>query len=167
MWMPTKRRSNLKMRRSFYAFVQAAVKHAAGTIQHHSCTWFWPGCLIQQLPSIQQPFTEEKKAAAASGSIFKGFTQKHQAHFIERQIRVSWNTGGISTKAGEPGVESQESALKPGASVHHLSFTIHPDTELSQLLNTYITFPSANGFLLIHQQAAHERVVWRATDEGR
>jgi DNA mismatch repair protein MutL len=28
------------------------------------------------------------------------------------------------------------------------------------LLNTYIVTPSANGFLLIHQQAAHERVLY-------
>ena len=32
--------------------------------------------------------------------------------------------------------------------------------ELTQLLNTYITVPSNNGFLLIHQQAAHERVLY-------
>ena len=35
-----------------------------------------------------------------------------------------------------------------------------PDVELTQLLNTYITVPSSNGFLLIHQQAAHERIIY-------
>lgn len=34
------------------------------------------------------------------------------------------------------------------------------DAELTQLLNTYITVPSANGFLLIHQQSAHERILY-------
>lgn len=34
------------------------------------------------------------------------------------------------------------------------------EAELTQLLNTYITLPSSNGFLLIHQQAAHERVLY-------
>src|SRR5262249_26968705 len=30
----------------------------------------------------------------------------------------------------------------------------------AQLLNTYITVPTASGFLLIHQQAAHERILY-------
>ena len=43
---------------------------------------------------------------------------------------------------------------------HHSPFTIHHDAELTQLLNTYILTPSANGFILIHQQAAHERILY-------
>jgi DNA mismatch repair protein MutL len=39
-------------------------------------------------------------------------------------------------------------------------FGLPTDIELIQLLNTYITVPSSNGFLLIHQQSAHERVIY-------
>ncbi len=45
----------------------------------------------------------------------------------------------------------------------HTSDLIHQtstDFELTQLLNTYIIVPSVNGFLLIHQQAAHERIIY-------
>lgn len=157
---PTKQEIKFEDEKIIYAFVQAAVKHALAQFSITPALDFDLDASIQQLPSIQQPFTEEKKAAAASGSIFKGFTQKHQAHFIEKTDKSELKHWRDFYESREPGVESQESALKPGASVHHLSFTIHPDTELSQLLNTYITFPSANGFLLIHQQAAHERVVY-------
>ena len=34
------------------------------------------------------------------------------------------------------------------------------DAELTQLLNTYIVLPANNAFILIHQQAAHERVLY-------
>src|SRR5204862_2526722 len=38
--------------------------------------------------------------------------------------------------------------------------TNQPDVELSQLLNTYIVAPSMNGYIIIHHQAAHERVLY-------
>jgi DNA mismatch repair protein MutL len=39
-------------------------------------------------------------------------------------------------------------------------FSVQPEAELTQLLNTYIVTPSARGFMLIHQQAAHERILY-------
>ncbi len=42
--------------------------------------------------------------------------------------------------------------------INHRS--LHEDTDLTQLLNTYIIAPSAKGFILIHQQAAHERILY-------
>ena len=53
---------------------------------------------------------------------------------------------------------------------HHSPFTTHEDAELTQLLNTYIITPSAKGFILIHQQAAHERVLYdrlKAAAQGK
>jgi DNA mismatch repair protein MutL len=39
-------------------------------------------------------------------------------------------------------------------------FDLSSETELSQLLNTYIIVPFNKNFLLIHQQSAHERVLY-------
>ena len=47
----------------------------------------------------------------------------------------------------------------PQTPTHYSLLTTH-DVELTQLLNTYIITPSAKGFILIHQQAAHERVLY-------
>ena len=81
---PTKQEIKFEDEKIVYAFVQAAVKHALAQFSVTPTLDFELDASIQQLTSIQQPFTEEKKSAASSGSIYKGFTQKHQAHFIER-----------------------------------------------------------------------------------
>ena len=160
---PTKQEIKFEDEKIIYAFVQAAIKHALAQFSVTPTLDFDLDASIQQLSSVQQPFTEEKKSAAASGSIYKGFTQKHQAHFIEKSDRSElkhWSQTPVGRdfyESQETGVGSQESMQK-AQTPHTLHLT--PDSELTQLLNTYITVPSANGFLLIHQQAAHERVVY-------
>ena len=156
---PTKQEIKFEDEKIIYAFVQAAIKHALAQFSVTPTLDFDLDSSIQQLSSIQQPFTEEKKLAAAAGSIYKGFTQKHQAHFIEKSERSElkhWKA------FYEPGVGSQESTLKSETPLqtHDSRLTTIHDEELNQLLNTYIVMPSTNGFLLIHQQAAHEKVLY-------
>ena len=159
---PTKQEIKFEDEKIIYAFVQSAIKHALAQFSITPTLDFDLDASIQQLSSIQQPFTEEKKSAAAAGSIYKGFTQKHQAHFIEKSERSElkhWKDFYEDKKV--QGTSDKEQVYPNDAEpVHHSPFTIHPDAELSQLLNTYIVTPSANGFLLIHQQAAHERVIY-------
>ncbi|MET0391937.1 MAG: DNA mismatch repair endonuclease MutL, partial [Chitinophagaceae bacterium] len=87
---PTKQEIKFEDEKIVYAFVQAAIKHALAQFSIMPALDFDLDASIQQLPSIQQPFTEEKKSAAAAGSIFKGFTQQHQAHFIEKSELKNW-----------------------------------------------------------------------------
>ena len=157
---PTKQEIKFEDEKIIYAFVQAAVKHALAQFSVTPTLDFDLDASIQQLSSIQQPFTEERKSAAASGSIYKGFTQKHQAHFIEKTDRSELKHWKDFYESPETGVRSQESIQQP--ETHPTPHTLHltPDSELTQLINTYITLPSSNGFLLIHQQAAHERVIY-------
>lgn len=157
---PTKQEIKFEDEKIIYAFVQAGIKHALAQFSVTPTLDFDLDASIQQLSSIQQPFTEERKSSATSGSIYKGFTQKNQAHFIEKSDRTELKHWRDFYESSESGVGSQESTLRQDASIHHSSFTIHQDAELTQLLNTYITVPSANGFLLIHQQSAHERVIY-------
>jgi DNA mismatch repair protein MutL len=168
---PTKQEIKFEDEKIIYAFVQAAVKHALAQFSVTPTLDFDLDASIQQLSSVQQPFTDEKKSAAASGSIFKGFTQKHQAHFIEsdkkgelkhwKDFYESQESGVGSLPAGRQ-VGSQESSAEKQTTLHttHHSPLTTQDFDVTQLLNTYIVTPSANGFLLIHQQAAHERVLY-------
>jgi DNA mismatch repair protein MutL len=152
---PTKQEIKFEDEKIIYAFVQAAVKHALAQFSVTPTLDFDLDASIQQLSSIQQPFTEEKKAAAAGTSIFKGFTQKHQAHFIER------------VDSRESGVGSQESLTDPTIKPANDNFPLttndsrlSTELEVTQVLNTYIIVPSGNNFLLVHQQSAHERVLF-------
>ncbi|MGH2553713.1 MAG: DNA mismatch repair endonuclease MutL [Chitinophagaceae bacterium] len=159
---PTKQEIKFEDEKIIYAFVQAAVKHALAQFSVTPTLDFDLDASIQQLPSIQQPFTEKKQEAATSTSIFKGFTQKHQAHFIEKSDRTDLKHWKSFYESPEVGSQKSEGAAKSTDSFQTSDLRPHISdfVQLTQLLNTYITAPSNNGFLLIHQQAAHERVLY-------
>jgi DNA mismatch repair protein MutL len=157
---PTKQEIKFEDEKIIYAFVQAAVKHALAQFSVTPTLDFDLDASIQQLSSVQQPFTEKKQEAAASTSIFKGFTQKHQAHFIEKSERSELKHWKDFYEPRESSVVNREDATITGDQLTTHDSRLTADAELTQLLNTYITVPSSNGFLLIHQQAAHERIIY-------
>ena len=156
---PTKQEIKFEDEKIIYAFVQAAIKHALAQFSVTPTLDFDLDASIQQLSSIQQPFTQEKQTATASTSIFKGFTQKNQAHLIEKNELRHWKD---FYESPETGVGGRESTLKPGAlpAAHNLQLITIQNAELTQIFNTYIIVPANNNFLLLHQQAAHERVLY-------
>ena len=174
---PTKQEIKFEDEKIIYAFVQAAVKHALAQFSVTPTLDFELDASIQQLSSIQQPFTEEKKSAAASGSIFKGFTEKNKAHFIEPSQRSELKHWRGFYESRESGVGSegsgeniQQSMLNAQHSseispIHGSPFTIH-DTNLTQLHSEYILSQTASGFILINQQAAHERIIYERLQEA-
>jgi DNA mismatch repair protein MutL len=143
---PTKQEIKFEDEKIVYAFVQAAIRHALAQFSVTPTLDFELDASIQSLPSIQQPFNEQK---ATGTGIFKGFTQKHQAHFIERTSN-EWPVASRDEHTFNYNT-LQVSSPSPLAS---------PDSDIAQLLNTYLAIPSINGFILIHQQAAHERVMY-------
>jgi DNA mismatch repair protein MutL len=165
---PTKQEIKFEDEKIVYAFVHAAIKHALAQFSITPALDFDLDSSIQQLPSIQQPFNDERQAAATSTSIFKGFTEKHQAHFIDpnKKAEISnWKdffesrqsavrgqmpeVGAISNQ--EPATSSQEAPL-----ITQYSSLV----TLTQLHNQFILAETENGFILINQQAAHERVLY-------
>jgi DNA mismatch repair protein MutL len=162
---PTKQEIKFEDEKIIYAFIQAAVKHALAQFSVTPTLDFELDASIQQLPSIQQPFTEERQAAAVSTSIFKGFTQKNQAHFIEKSELKNWKDFYESSESGVQSLESDSNKRNAPLTTQDLptgqaGSPLTTEIELTQLLNTYIVIPSVNGFLLIHQQSAHERVLY-------
>lgn len=157
---PTKQEIKFEDEKIIYAFVQAAVKHALAQFSVTPTLDFELDASIQQLSSISQPFTEERKTAASASPLFKGFTQKHQAHFIEPSQKSElkhWKDFYESPAQNTPATETQ-----PIQPLHQTDSRLSSfeDIEVAQLLNTYIAVPSGNGFMLVHQQAAHERVLY-------
>jgi DNA mismatch repair protein MutL len=159
---PTKQEIKFEDEKIIYAFLQAAVKHALAQFSVTPTLDFDLDASIQQLPSIQQPFTKQKEEATASTSIFKGFTQKNQAHFIEKAELKHWKDFFESPEKPEAGSQRPESESRSENLSHTSDLILQASTDfsLTQLLNTYIILPSSNGFLLIHQQAAHERIIY-------
>jgi DNA mismatch repair protein MutL len=165
---PTKQEIKFEDEKIVYAFVQAAVKHALAQFSITPTLDFELDASIQQLDSIQKPFTEERQSAAKFTSLFQTFTQAHQAHRIERS-GVSFETADQETEAGFQSLgrfllEREEeptpySPMETPEALQPSALFIH-ETKLTQLFNSYILLPAAQYFLLIHQQAAHERIIY-------
>jgi DNA mismatch repair protein MutL len=171
---PTKQEIKFEDEKIVYAFVQAAVKHALAQFSITPTLDFDLDPTIQHLDAVSKPFTEDKQAAAASSNLYKTFTQKNQAHFIEpgeKQELKHWKDfyevkGGREQEKQE-GQEQQEwrSLLQRETSTtNYKPQTTNPEleteTEVSQILNTYVITQGAKGFLLVHQQLAHERILY-------
>lgn len=161
---PTKQEIKFEDEKIVYAFVQAAVKHALAQFSITPTIEFDLDAGIQQLDAISKPFTSENRAAAASSNLYKSFTQKNQAHFIESDKSELRSWKNFYEDHGVPAEDLQ----KTGEPINYSSATIENNyplkiqdhAELNQLLNTYIIAPTENGYLLIHQQSAHERILY-------
>lgn len=162
---PTKQEIKFEDEKIIYAFVQAAVKHALAQFSITPTLDFDLDASIQQLPSVSQPFTSEKQEQASGSSLYQGFTQKHQAHFIEKpsgQELKSWKEFYAPLPAEEALFDYEKVAQQQNLVIQNKKnrFEIDSNTELTQVLNTYIIMPAEKSFLLINQQAAHERVLY-------
>lgn len=163
---PTKQEIKFEDEKIIYAFVQAAVKHALAQFSIAPSLDFTLNADIQGLDAVSKPFTTDKKDAVASSSLYQAFTQKNQAHFIERENKGElkhwksfFETQKEDTTVVKPVEQNTASFLHtPMARIQ--SIQVLPGTTLLQLHNTYIIASTNSGFILVHQQLAHERILY-------
>jgi DNA mismatch repair protein MutL len=156
---PTKQEIKFEDEKIVYAFVQAAVRHGLAQFSITPTLDFDLDPAIQRLDAISKPASEENKAAVTSSSLYKTFTQKNQAHKIEPSEKSElrhW-ADSIQQSSGAAPEPATEPATIPAAQTR-----IEPlgNAPLQQLLNTYIVTPTNRSFILVHQQAAHERILY-------
>ena len=167
---PTKQEIKFEDEKIVYAFVQSAVKHALAQFSISPTLDFELDSDIQHLDAVSKPFTEEKKSSAASSSLYSTFTQKNQAHFIENRSELKhWKdlyepakreSGFFNATVGQATQEPIVGHREPDF-VSLQTLTAQPAMEhLTQLHNTYIVVQNDAGFLVIHQQNAHERILY-------
>ena len=171
---PTKQEIKFEDDKIIYAFVQAAVKHALAQFSVAPSLDFSLDADMQQLDAIQKPFTADKIQSATSNSLYAGFTQKNQAHFIPKSSSANdtdWKSFFTNipsaTNDGSEISDTQTSTesyiVKPssmGLYKEEESLSVLEDALLLQLHNTYIIAPTQSGCIILHQQLAHERVLY-------
>jgi DNA mismatch repair protein MutL len=159
---PTKQEIKFEDEKIVYAFVQSAVKHALAQFSISPTLDFELDPSIQQLDAVSKPFTDEKKSSVASSSLYNTFSQKNQAHFIENKSELKhWR------EFYEP-AQKQSSEFSSSTTIEDLPKPLFPEknTEVSdesplqQIHSTYILVQNDMGFLVIHQQNAHERILY-------
>jgi len=168
---PTKQEIKFEDDKIIYAFVQAAVKHALAQFSIAPSLDFSLDASIQQLDAIQKPFTAENANATASQSLYEGFTKKNQAHFIsksENASRQDWKSFFTTLPSSDNTVDQANNdsasyivkSSSMGLYKDGSPLQVSPEAILMQLHQTFIVAPSHSGCIMIHQQLAHERILY-------
>ena len=155
---PTKQEIKFEDEKIVYAFMQSAVKHALAQFSVSPTLDFELDPTIEKLDAVQKPRTPERESAAVSSSLFKTFSQRNQAHLIESEGELKhWRSF----------FEAPETSPTPSQSEISLPFK-HPISQdavdfenLVQIGDAYILVPRGKGFFLLHQQNAHESVLYQ------
>ncbi len=173
---PTKQEIKFEDEKLIYAFVQSAVKHALAQYSVTPTLDFDLDVSIQQTDAVTKPFTSERQASAASTSLYKTFTQKNQAHFIESKSDLgSWDNNLLKQNAyNSPSVNATDTITKDKEDLY--SFSKNGDLPLPakkptseeyiQIHKSFIIAQNENGFIVIHQQNAHERILYERFTEA-
>lgn len=169
---PTKQEIKFEDEKIIYAFVQSAVKHALAQFSVTPTLDFDLDISIQQSDAVSKPFTDDKRSAAASSSLYKTFTQKHQAHFIENKSDLQHWDSELSVVSGQLSVDGEKEFTSQGDldKNNKTEYTPEPiqtkqdkkptNNNFIQLHNSFIIAENKNGFIAIHQQNAHERILY-------
>jgi DNA mismatch repair protein MutL len=153
---PTKQEIKFEDEKIVYAFVQSAIKHALAQFSISPTLDFELDASIQSLDAVSKPFTEDKKSSASSSSLYNTFTKKNQSHFVESKSELKhWRDFYEKDKP-------QPDNFKPQVEAPAL-ITSNPKPEtqnLLQLHNSFIVVQTNCGYYLVHQQNAHERILY-------
>ncbi|MCW3089024.1 MAG: mutL [Ferruginibacter sp.] len=166
---PTKQEIKFEDEKIVYAFVQSAVKHALAQFSISPTLDFELDSTIQQLDAVSKPFTEERKSSVASSSLYNTFSQKNQAHFIENKSELKHWRDFYEPLPKEQSPQTSDPLPAPNQSTpvsnhsplySEMCRQVQEETPLQQMHCTYILAQNDAGFIVIHQQNAHERILY-------
>jgi DNA mismatch repair protein MutL len=177
---PTKQEIKFDDEKLMYAFVQSAVKHSLAQFSITATLDFDLDPSIQALDAVSKPFTAQQQSESAQSPLYKSFTQANQAHMIDKSSHASnlkhWKdlyetSSSEGYTAGAPATEPEEEtrpAVTYESQPHATASVIDErwqDTSTDQKVpvqvhQQYILSQIKSGFILIDQQAAHERILY-------
>lgn len=168
---PTKQEVKFEDDGMMYYYLKAAVKHALAKYNIAPSLDFTLNAEIQQLSSVQMPFTERNKEETQKGYLYNTFSGKDQAHFIERKDSLKrWKDLYEIAQTPASGRETLTPSDNPNQ--NNLSdpipsqVNLHSSTETSDMSSSNIMHLHGDmlltsvksGMMLIHIKRAQERI---------
>ncbi len=159
---PTKQEVKFEDDQLMYAYLNASVKHALARNNIAPSLDFSLSSEIQQLPSVQLPQSQQDVDAARSSYLSNSFSQKNQAHFIDKKDGLNrWkevyeiaghlpekNMTQAEIQANLPSAVQQKSTLSGGSNKQNILLV-----QGSMLVTTV-----KSGLMYIHIRRAQERI---------
>ncbi|MBK6820281.1 MAG: DNA mismatch repair endonuclease MutL [Bacteroidetes bacterium] len=168
---PTKQEIKFEDERIVYSFVSAAVKHALSKYSLAPSLDFSLNPEIESLQSITQPFSTQQQTATKNDYLFQSFTEKGKAHFLENKQDIR-NWKDLYKIQHEFEIQSTHSQPINLSSQPHEKDLANQDTnnpldlqeefqqQFLQIAQGYIIVTTKNGFLVIDQHLAHQRILY-------
>ena len=160
---PTKQEIKFEDEKIVYAFIQSAVKHALAQFSIAPTLDFELDPTIQRLDAVQKPFTEADKNAAIHSSLYETFTQRNVAHKIDPSHKSElkhWKDFYTPVAASDQISQLNTEQNTAATDVTGETKATITEQQFTQLHHTFILASHQNGFLLVHQQYAHERILY-------
>ena len=148
-----------------YSYLNAAIKHSLARYNIAPSLDFTLSPEIQQLSSVQLPTTERQREETQKGYLYNTFSDKDQAHFIERKDSLKrWkDLYEIAQKPADISVQGQEAAATTIMSQGYI-----PGTEsetgskggnnMMLIQGSMLATTVKSGLMLIHIRRAQERI---------
>jgi DNA mismatch repair protein MutL len=156
---PTKQEVKFEDDRMMYAYLNAAVKHALARYNIAPSLDFTLNAEIQQLPSVQLPSTEKNRSEVEKGYLFNNFSQKGQAHFIDKKDALRhWQE--LYAVANQPSAGPEASAISIPSQSTLIADNDEPANSKNALLvqGAMLLTTVKSGLMLIHIRRAQERI---------
>ena len=162
---PTKQEVKFEDDRMMYAYLNAAIKHALARYNIAPSLDFTLNPEIQQLPSVNLPFTDKQKEDTQKGYLYNTFSEKGQAHFIERKDSLKrWKD--LYEIAQSPVAKQAASAIDAHHEEQPRQGTLDTGTETQDkgannimlIHGSLLATTVKSGMMLIHIRRAQERI---------
>jgi len=169
---PTKQEIKFEDEKIVYAFVQSAVRHALAQFSVTPSLDFELDAGIQRLDAVSRAATQEDRDTAGNGSLFQTFTQKHAAWKVEPSGNLSgWKefykpVGTPESLAPTHQIQPLPQVTNPVVSVSPTALKFAEDVTPVQAQRSHIIFDTPEGLVIVHQQLAHERVIYERLNEA-
>lgn len=160
---PTKQEIKFEDEKLIYAFVHSAVKHSLAQYSITPTLDFDLDHSIQQTDAISKPFTSEKQHSAMGSELYETFSKKNQAHVLGGKSNFEKWGGSLLQQNMERPLEQEDIQSREQAAFAQFSKSPNKFPSLDSLLQLHRSFIVAEndfGFIIIHQQNAHERILY-------
>lgn len=157
---PTKQEIKFEDEKLIYAFVHSAVKHSLAQYSITPTLDFNLDQSIQHTEAVSQPFTTDRQNAAMGSDLYETFTKKNQAHFVGGKSNFEKWEGSLMQQTFGHSAPEEEMA-QTEFPLEKATLSKQPSLEnLKQLNQCFIVAENQTGWLIIHQQNAHERILY-------